>query len=397
MGPLVPEFISENMSYIVGFFIGLAFGAILEQAGFSSSRKLVGLFYGYDFTVLRVFFTAGVVAMVGILGLSHFGLLDITQIYVNPTFLWSAIVGGLIMGLGFVVGGFCPGTSVSAAAIGKIDAWIFIGGIFVGVFIFAEGYPLFEELYKAAYMGNIRVSDTFDISANAFAFIMVLVAFGAFYALYLFEQRKQKGISFFKFDAGSVAVSALFVVLAVGALWFTDRRERILRLSEDKEFVARYPVDVMDLDEALFWIMERANDKVQFIDFRKKDEFLKMALPNSYNFTVENLFEKGGNSRLKLKGMQNVFVADDEFTERQMAVIAKELGYKRVFVLRGGLDAFRREILGFEEPKEAPKTLAEEWLVRFRTKAKQEVLELIKENKPKEAPKQKEKRKLGGC
>jgi hypothetical protein len=68
-----------------------------------------------------------------------------------------------------------------------------------------------------------------------------------------------------------------------------------------------------------------------------------------------------------------------------------------VFVLQGGLDAFRREILGFEEPKEAPKTLAEEWLVRFRTKAKQEVLELIKENKPKEAPKQKEKRKLGGC
>ena len=397
MGPLVPDIISENMSHILGFLIGLAFGAILEQAGFSSSRKLVGLFYGYDFTVLRVFFTAGVVAMVGILGLSHFGLLDLTEIYVNPTYLWSAIVGGLVMGLGFVIGGFCPGTSVSAAAIGKIDAWIFLGGIFIGVLVFTEGYPVFEELYKAGYMGNIRVPDRFEISANGFAFITVIAAFFAFYAVYLFEQRKKKAITFFEPNVRSVAVGALAALLAIGALLFTDRRERILRLAQSNEFVASYPVDVMEIDEAAFWIMEKAHDKVQFIDFRNKEEFSKMALPNSFNFTVENLFEKGGNPRLKLKGMKSVFVADDEFTERQMAVIAKELGYKRIHILRGGLDAFRREILGFVTPIEPPKTLAEEWLVRFRSNARTEIEELIKQNKPKKEPQQREKRKLGGC
>ena len=136
MGPLVPDVIGNELNYIIAIFIGMAFGFVLEQAGFSSSKKLVGLFYGYDFTVLRVFFTAGVTAMMGVLLFSHFGLLDLSLIYINPTFLWSALVGGIIMGLGFVIGGFCPGTSVCAAAIGKIDGMFFCTRLFSWSFYF---------------------------------------------------------------------------------------------------------------------------------------------------------------------------------------------------------------------------------------------------------------------
>jgi len=146
MGPLVPDLISNNMNYIVALVIGIFFGAILEQAGFSTSKKLVGLFYGYDFTVLRVFFTAGLTAMIGVMAFDYFGLIDMSLVYINPTFLHSAIVGGFLMGLGFVLGGFCPGTSICAAAIGKIDAMIFVVSAVIGVLIFTEGYPLFEKL-----------------------------------------------------------------------------------------------------------------------------------------------------------------------------------------------------------------------------------------------------------
>ena len=97
MGPLVPDIITNELNLIVALLVGIAFGYILEQAGFSSSRKLTGLFYGTDFTVLRVFFTAGVTAMVGVLLLIKLGFLDGSVIYVNPTFLHSAIVGGSIM------------------------------------------------------------------------------------------------------------------------------------------------------------------------------------------------------------------------------------------------------------------------------------------------------------
>lgn len=114
--------------------------------------------------------------MVGFMGLNHFGLLDMSLIYINPTFLWSAIIGGLIMGLGFVVGGFCPGTSVCAIAIGKIDAMIFIVGAFLGVIVFAEGYPIFEPLFKATNLGYPRFFETLGISQNVFVFIFIVVS-----------------------------------------------------------------------------------------------------------------------------------------------------------------------------------------------------------------------------
>jgi hypothetical protein len=54
MGPLIPQgFINPDLNLFFAFVIGLGFGSVLEQAGFSSSRKLAGLFYGYDFIVLR--------------------------------------------------------------------------------------------------------------------------------------------------------------------------------------------------------------------------------------------------------------------------------------------------------------------------------------------------------
>ena len=140
MGPLVPELVTPELNLIVALLVGIAFGYILEQAGFSSSRKLTGLFYGTDFTVLRVFFTAGVTAMIGVLLLTKLGVLDGSVLYVNPTFLYSAILGGLIMGIGFVVGGFCPGTSFCAAAVGRIDGMMFVAGGLAGVLVFGEAF-----------------------------------------------------------------------------------------------------------------------------------------------------------------------------------------------------------------------------------------------------------------
>ena len=130
MGPLaINEIISENTNLFLAFIIGIGFGFVLEQSGFSSSRKLAGVFYGYDTVVLKVFFTAAITAMLGLLFFSLFGWIDLDLVYVNPTYLTSAIVGGVIMGAGFIMGGYCPGTSFCGASIGKIDAFVFIGGL----------------------------------------------------------------------------------------------------------------------------------------------------------------------------------------------------------------------------------------------------------------------------
>ena len=141
MGPLsVNELISSNTNLFLAFIIGIGFGFVLEQSGFSSSRKLAGVFYGYDTVVLKVFFTAAITAMLGLLFFSLFGWVDLNLVYVNPTYLTSAIIGGIIMGAGFIIGGYCPGTSFCGASIGKIDAFVFIGGLFLGVLIFGLGF-----------------------------------------------------------------------------------------------------------------------------------------------------------------------------------------------------------------------------------------------------------------
>jgi hypothetical protein len=182
MAPLVPyEIITQNTNYLLAFVIGIGFGFVLESSGFSSSRKLAGIFYGYDTVVLKVFFTGAITAMTGLLFMSLFGWIDLNLVYINPTYLTSAILGGVIMGMGFIMGGFCPGTSFCAASIGKIDAMVFIVGLFIGVFIFAEGYPAWKEVYMAKFQGYPKLSTALGLSDGIVALGVILAAIGMFF------------------------------------------------------------------------------------------------------------------------------------------------------------------------------------------------------------------------
>ncbi len=182
MGPLIVyEIISENTNLFLAFIIGIGFGFVLESNGFSSSRRLAGMFYGYDTTVLKVFFTAAIVGATGLLFMSLFHWIDLSYIYINPTYLYSAIGGGVVMGAGFILGGYCPGTSFCAASIGKIDALAFIGGMFIGIFIFSEGYPLWDDFYNAKFLGSPLLSDVLGTSRGVLTFLIILAALGMFW------------------------------------------------------------------------------------------------------------------------------------------------------------------------------------------------------------------------
>jgi hypothetical protein len=190
MGPLaINEIISENTNLFLAFLIGIGFGFVLESSGFSSSRKLAGVFYGYDTVVLKVFFTGAITAMLGLLFFSLFGWVDLNLVYVNPTYLTSAIVGGVIMGAGFIMGGYCPGTSFCGASIGKVDALLFIAGLFIGVGIFGAGYNWWDELYVAQFLGSPKVSESLGLSDGVFALILIVVALGMFWVAELAEKK----------------------------------------------------------------------------------------------------------------------------------------------------------------------------------------------------------------
>ncbi|MDV7188505.1 DUF6691 family protein [Lutibacter sp. TH_r2] len=193
MGPLIPNgVIPYEWNNIVAILIGLAFGFVLESSGFSSSRKLAGVFYGYDFAVLKVFFTAAVVSAIGLYYMDYLGYISVGSLYIQPTYLWGAIIGGAIMGIGFVAAGFCPGTALTSVAIGKIDAMVYIVGIMIGVFIFAEFYTLFQPLYEGSYLGNITVVDYFGANPYWFIFILTIAALLAFFVTDIIRKRIKK-------------------------------------------------------------------------------------------------------------------------------------------------------------------------------------------------------------
>lgn len=187
MGPLFNA--SDEWSFVIALVVGVAFGFILESAGFSSSRKLAGVFYGYDFVVLQVFFTAAITAAIGLLFFEYFGWIDLSDIWVNRYYTDSAILGGAIMGVGFVLGGFCPGTSACASAIGKIDAMLYLGGFIIGVILFDAFYPLYSGFYKAGNQGPIKIYESLGMNREIFLLLFVLFAIVSFVATAYIQKR----------------------------------------------------------------------------------------------------------------------------------------------------------------------------------------------------------------
>ncbi len=232
----LPEFIvvsaSNPWTYILFGVIGFAFGYVLEMSGFGDSRKLAAQFYFTELTVLKVMFTAIVTAMVLTFGAVGLGLLNFSQVWVNPTYLWSGIVGGLIMGVGFIVGGFCPTTSLASASTGKIDGMFFMVGGFAGAAIFAETEKFFTHWYNnAGYYGRVTLDQVFNLPIGIVVLLVVLMA------LFMFWGAEQLERVFGKKDlsqepklriagAGALLVFALAVVF-IGSPSFEERYNKL--------------------------------------------------------------------------------------------------------------------------------------------------------------------------
>jgi rhodanese-related sulfurtransferase len=178
---LVPS-IAHPWTYLIFGLIGFAFGFTLEMSGFGDSRKLAAQFYFSDMTVLKVMFTAIAVAMVLLFASVGLGVLNFGQVWVNPTYISSGIAGGLIMGVGFIVGGFCPTTSLASASTGKIDGMFFMLGGFFGAFLFGETEQYFTNWYNnSGYYGRITLDQVFGVPTGWVVLGIVLMALFMFW------------------------------------------------------------------------------------------------------------------------------------------------------------------------------------------------------------------------
>ncbi len=397
MGPFVPDLISDQLNLVVALLLGIGFGFVLEQAGFSSSRRLAGVFYGYDFTVLRVFFTAAVTAMSGVLLLSALGLLDTDAIYVNPTWLVPAIVGGAIMGVGFILGGYCPGTSVCAAAIGKVDAMFFVGGGLLGVLAFGELFPLYEGFYHSSDLGAITVFQSLGMTQGMFAFALIVVAVGAFAVTSRIEKKVDPtGAPSLQFPVRAHRMAAAgILLLGVVFLVLPDRKTALVARVSDPGYIAAHPTPTMTVDELAFRIVDN-EPNIRIIDLRKADAFAAAALPGSLNAKPRDFFGKDWIAVLSPRHMKKVIVADKDQDERAAVLLLQDLGYENCVALDGGYNAFDQAIL---HPT-GPVATGSRWdadVNAFRAGARVDILKKIEDGKHAVKAVKTTKKIQGGC
>lgn len=398
MAPLVPDIIGNEFNFIIALIIGIGFGYTLEQAGFSSTKKLVGLFYGYDFTVLKVFFTAGITAMILIMIFGHLGWLDISLIYVNPTFLWSALLGGAIMGGGFIIGGFCPGTSVCAAAIGKVDGMLFVAGSVLGIFLFTEGYPLFEEVYHAKNMGDVLMYEQLGLPKNVYAILITLVALSAFFFTSRIENKVNKIPN--KFSRKKIAyysgASIASIVLILIVIVTPDKTERIQNNIEDAQMQKKCTVREIDSDKLAY---ELTNNyyKYNLIDVRTPEQYAVFHLPLSINIPLEQMLQNEYKAFFVQKFKTNVFYADLPTTAKMACLKARFIGKSTNFVLNRSTNEFKAMYLD-EQNELSPGTKDTQNIRNFRSQTGRHLIDLDNSLKNSTQPIKKEIRKIkGGC
>jgi len=184
------ELLSQNAHLILALLIGIAFGFVLERGGLGNAQKLIGQFLLKDFVVFKVMFTAIVTAMVGLFFLSVFGVINLQLISFPDSYLSAQIIGGLLLGMGFAIAGYCPGTTVVGMATGKADALLCFVGLFAGTWIFVLGFAGLESLYQANHLTTDRLPELLSLSFGTVVLLIIAVAIAAFYVSVKIEQKR---------------------------------------------------------------------------------------------------------------------------------------------------------------------------------------------------------------
>jgi hypothetical protein len=176
---------------ISGLVCGLLFGFILENAGFGSPQKLTAQFKLTDWSVFKVMFTAIVVAALGLWLLRVAGLLKPDSVAVPQALVMASAVGGVLLGAGFAIGGYCPGTSLAGLASGRLDALVFMVGLLVGTtaFVGLYGPAIGTMMAMGAIIDGDTFTDAYGIAEPVVLAVLVVFLVAVYYLGGWFERR----------------------------------------------------------------------------------------------------------------------------------------------------------------------------------------------------------------
>lgn len=335
-------------AFLAALLIGCAFGFSLEQAGFGSSRKLAGIFYFRDMTVLKVMFTAMVTSMLGLQYCLAMGWVASDQVYFMPSIYGAQIVGGLLFGVGFAMSSWCPGTAAVGLASGKTDALIFLGGASIGSILFNELYGVVQPLYQWGDRGVQFAWQNLGMASATFGFALALVAVVAFWGSEFIE-KKVSGTGRYLRSPFLKAFSTAVLILAAGLFILSPGAPASVpqavasaadggtNVLEDIQSGA----DHVDPEQLAGWLLAGKPDLL-LIDVRTPEEYRSFHIRRAVNVALSEL--PAYLSRQKNRGVI-VLYSNGMTHPAQAATSLARSGHSNVRILTDGLDGFMHRCL----------------------------------------------------
>lgn len=335
---------------LVGVLIGFGFGFVLERAGFGRAPKLAAQFYGTDLTVFKVMFGAIVTALLGTVILSGLGFATFKAIadqVVSATFLWPMILGGLALGVGFIISGYCPGTSVVAMASGKWDGLATVGGVIVGQLLYAEVEHLgwMARFHGSSNLGHTYLWELFKLNDRVGPAVLAVgvtaMAVGCFLMVEKLEAkfRARATEDAMPIPAG-LPGKRVFIGYSAAALLGL-----LLALAPARSVPNPAPTPITALDLARRVI--DAPWSVRVLDLRSAEAYTASRIPGSESVAPAQFAKLGLGDAPASRDLVLVLVADGDLG---MVPPAASTFPGRVYALKGGFAAWQRDVLTAPAP-----------------------------------------------
>lgn len=130
------------MEIVLAIVVGAAFGATLDRIGATNPGYIIRMLNLTETHLMKTILTGIGVASVLMFGGLLLGVVDPGHLSVKAAYA-GVFLGGILLGAGFAVSGFCPGTGLTAAATGRKDAMFFVIGGLVGAAAYMLSYEGF--------------------------------------------------------------------------------------------------------------------------------------------------------------------------------------------------------------------------------------------------------------
>jgi len=149
------------MEIILAIVLGTVFGFVLQRIGAADPDKIIGMLRLTDLHLVKTILTGIGVSSVVLFSGMMLGVIDSGHLSVKSMHA-GVLVGGVLLGIGWAISGFCPGTGVVAAGTGRKDAVFYILGGLIGAGLFTVMYESLAEIviFNSMFGGKVTLAQT---------------------------------------------------------------------------------------------------------------------------------------------------------------------------------------------------------------------------------------------